>query len=201
MHKLNRLIALTLMLLLTSCMTTPSNQHPPLNQTLSLNNRTQSLTAIQNWNLDGVIAVRHNREAWSANWQWQQNQKQYLISFFGPLGSNAFKLSGNATQVTLATSDGKKYTSATPETLLAEQLGWTLPVTGLYYWIRGLPVPNAPAETRFDAYNHLTYLAQDGWRIQFLRYTSIHNTDVPSKIFLSSSGLSVKVIVNRWIID
>ena len=67
--------------------------------------------------------------------------------------------------------------------------------------IRGLPVPSTPAQTRFDAYNHLTYLVQDGWRIQFLRYTSIRNTDVPSKIFLSNAQLNVKVIVNRWIID
>ncbi|MEO8400712.1 MAG: lipoprotein insertase outer membrane protein LolB [Gammaproteobacteria bacterium] len=170
----------------------------PQNQTQTTEKRVVNLSSIKNWELKGLIAVRANKSAWSANWQWQQTQKNYTISLIGPLGSNSLKLTGAPNQVLLETSDGKKLTSTSPESLLEQQLGWQLPVSNLYYWIRGLPVPNTPAQKHYDAFNHLTDLSQDGWTIQYLRYTSINHIDVPNKIYLANTKMNVKIVINQW---
>ncbi|EKD73999.1 MAG: hypothetical protein ACD_45C00115G0002 [uncultured bacterium] len=192
------MVIITSSLLLASCASLPTQPQPPQNQSLSWENRVSTLSGIQNWDLKGLIALRTAKNAWSANWQWQQVKHTYMISLFGPLGSNSFRLTGNPQNVLLETADGKKITAAHPESLLTEQLGWQLPVSYLHYWIRGLPVPNLAARKQFDAYHHLTLLMQQGWTIRYLNYVSVGHTDLPSKIFLANRALQVKIIISQW---
>ncbi len=187
---------------LTSCASLSSTQPPKtitpaLNESVSWENRVSVLSNIQNWDLKGLISIRNARDAWSANWHWQQHQQHYTIDLFGPMGSNAIQLAGTPSNVTLTTSDGKKLDSTSPESLLEKQLGWRLPVSNLYYWVRGLPVPNVAAQKQFDSSNRLTILVQQGWRIEYLRYTT-QKTDLPAKIRLNNSALNVKIIINQW---
>jgi outer membrane lipoprotein LolB len=197
--RIHHLLSLIFLVALTSCATIPSFKQPaPQNQSITWDNRVSTLSNIQNWDLKGLIAIRTNKDAVSANWQWQQKANHtYTISLFGPLGANSLQLTGEPNHVLLETSDGKKFTANSPESLL-EQQGWRLPVSHLYYWIRGLPAPNIPAQKNFDAYNHLTTLIQQGWRIEYPRYLSIHNIDLPGKIVLTNAELNVKIIINQW---
>jgi len=184
---------------LTSCSSIPTKQTSlePTQPTAGLS-RTEQLSRIKNWDLKGLIAIRNTKEAWSANWQWHQNQNNYTIGLFGPLGSHSIQLTGSPNSVLLETSEGKKVTASSPETLLEQQLGWRLPVSSLYYWIRGLPVPNIPAQKQLDDSQRITVLAQQGWRIEYLRYSSINQIDLPSKMILNNSALNVKIIINLW---
>lgn len=161
-------------------------------------NRVSVLSNIQNWDLKGLIAIRNSRDAYSANWQWQQNQKNYAINLIGPLGSNSIQLTGSPNQVLLQTSDGKKSTSTSPENLLEQQIGSRVPVSSLYYWIRGLPVPGIAAQKQLDASNRLSVLIQQGWRIEYSRYSSINHVDLPAKMILNNAALNVKIIINHW---
>jgi outer membrane lipoprotein LolB len=106
--------------------------------------------------------------------QWHQTHRNYTIGLIGPIGSNAIQLTGSPGSVLLETSDGKKFKSTSPETLLEQQLGWRLPVSSLYYWVRGLPVPDVSAQKQLDASGRVTTLAQQGWRIEYSRYTTVN---------------------------
>ncbi|EKD54272.1 MAG: outer membrane lipoprotein LolB [uncultured bacterium] len=189
-------IATSYALFLTSCASISTA--PPQNQPLSWEHRAAVLSNIQQWNLKGLIALRTSQNAWSANWQWQQTKNNYTILLFGPLGSNSLKLTGNSGGVLLEMADGKRLTARDPESLLARQLGWRLPVSFLRYWVRGLPVPTLPAQKQFDDYHHLAVLMQNDWTIRYLRYTSINGMDVPNKIFLTNPNMSVKIIISEW---
>ncbi len=186
--------------LLTSCASFSTHEEAPQNQSLPWDKRAKTLATIENWDLNGLIAIHSmaKNDAWSAHWQWQQHKNHYTISLVGPLGSGGLTLAGTPRIVTLKTSDGKQFTASSAETLLAQQLGWHLPVANLYYWVRGLPAPTVPAAKQFDAYHHLIELRQSGWIIQYLRYTSIQQIDVPSKIYLTNPDLNVKIIINQW---
>jgi outer membrane lipoprotein LolB len=185
---------------IASCATTPTNKTLPQNQSQTWGSRVQTLSNVQNWDLSGMIGIRNNakNDHLSANIKWQQHNKQYSILLFGPLGAGSIKLTGQPGLVKLENSDGKTYTAASPEQLVAQQTHWYLPVSNLYYWIRGLPVPNVPAKTHFDTLNHLDTLQQQGWQVQYLHYTSINNVDIPNKIFLFNRELNVKIIINDW---
>lgn len=193
---------LWLILFFTFCLTSCANLTPaplaPQNQSQSWEERAQHLSQIKNWSLKGALAIRQGNNSGTATLSWQQNNHSYHITLFGPLGTHSYELTGSPGQVDLASSDGKHFQAKNPEDLLAEQVGWRLPVSNLFYWVRGLPSPNTSAKKEFDSFNHLKVLTQEGWVIQYLRYTSVNNIDVPSKIFLNYPDLNVKIIINRW---
>jgi len=177
---------------------------PPHYSAITWKEREKILTGIQNWNINAVIAVRTSagNQGGSANLQWQQKYKNYTILVFGPLGANLIKLSGQLSDqpgsVILETANGQKMTASSIEQLLAQQTGWQLPVSSLYYWIRGLSVPNLPAEKQFDPYFHLVKLNQQGWTVSFLYYTTINQIDLPMKILLENSRMKIKMNINQW---
>lgn len=184
---------------LTSCATIPATPEPQ-NKTQEWNTRSRSLSEVQQWQLKSLIAIRNiaKNDSVTANLQWQQTAGHYSILVFGPFGAGSAKLNGGPGNVTLETSDGKTFHGSSPEQILAEQTNLNLPVSNLFYWIRGLPAPGASAKKQFDAYHHLIALQQQGWQIQFLSYTSANQIDVPNKIFLSNSQFDVKIIIKEW---
>lgn len=197
MHTQRFLLFLSL-LWLTSCATVSEQPQTALNQNMTWGTRVQKLSSLQTWDLKGMIAIREAHDAVSANLQWQQKYRNYHIALFGPMGTNSYELTGQPGKVELAAANGKHTNANSPEELLAQQAGWRLPVSNLYYWIRGLPVPDLPAQKQLDAYNHLIQLNQQGWNIHYLRYTSVNNIDLPSKIFLNNPDLNVKIVISQW---
>lgn len=197
-HLLKLFPSLFGMLILAGCATVSSTQPAAENKSVGWEDRTTALSNIKNWDLHGLIAVHARNDAFSANWHWQQlANHDYTIEMFGPMGSNSLQITGTPSHVTLETSDGKKASASSPETLLQQQVGWQLPVSNLYYWIRGLPVPNVSAQKHFDAYHHLTTLVQQDWTVQYLRYTAVNHVDLPSKMVLTNPAINIKLIINH----
>lgn len=169
----------------------------PLNQRMSWQARQHQLHPIQHWTINGAMGINMPNYAQAASMVWQQQARDYQVSLFGPFGVGRTTLTGTPTAVTLLAS-GKQYKAKTPEKLMQEVLGWQLPVTNLYFWVRGLPAPNSPATTTFDAFHHLTELKQQGWKILYLRYTAIKGVDLPSKLVLQHGQLQVKFVIAKW---
>ncbi len=197
MRLINPIILLLCLIWLSSCATTPAATAPQ-NEDIAWDNRVQLLSNIQKWDLKGLIAIRNERDAGTASLNWQQDHQNYTLSLFGPLGVEAYKMVGGPGMVQLTDPKGKTFSAATPELLVAEQTGWQLPVSSLYYWIRGLSVPGVPAKKQFDHFHHITDLSQQGWQIHYLRYTSIDQVDLPSKIFMDYAALNIKIIISEW---
>jgi len=200
MRTLIRILALScvyflLTSVITGCKTITS---PTPAAKLAWKEREQRLNRIQAWHLNGKVGIQTANDSGSASLDWIQQSSRYHFSLLGPLGSGGFQLSGQPGRVTLVTSDGKQYTAANPEQLLAQRTGFHLPVSYLYYWIRGLPAPNAPSQNQWDTYNRLTSLVQDGWRVQFLSYVNTGGIDLPEKLTITSTSLKVKMIVYEW---
>ncbi len=157
------------------------------------------LNQIQQWQLTGKIGVQTPENAGSATLNWVESQQHhYTLSLVGPLGAGGVTLTGQPGLVTMDTADGKHYTAQTPEQLLTEQIGWDLPVSYLYYWIRGLPVPDLPSQTQFDTSHRLTWLVQQHIQVHYLSYTHVGMIDLPNKIFITSPLVKIKIIIYNW---
>lgn len=184
--------------LFTGCSTMSTTPAPPAAPKATWQDRQLSLNHIQSWWLSGKIGVQTANDAGSASVDWTQSARGYTISLLGPLGSHGMKLTGNASHVTLQTSDGKQYNANSAEQLLAKQWGFHLPVSNMTYWVRGLPVPGVTANTQFDQFGRLTRLAQQGWSIDYLSYANTNGIDLPERIAITSPALRVKIIINQW---
>ena len=199
MQKLRCYILIFLALFLAGCATV-REQPALLNQPISWQERSMMLAQLHNWNISAIMAIQTHTgtEGGTANLKWQQYNQNYNLLLYGPLGADAVKITGQPGHVSLETADGKKFTAATPELLLAQQTGWRLPVSDLYYWIRGLPTKGPSSAMQFDLSHRLTHLDQAGWTIDFLRYSTVNQMDLPTKLTLATKDIKVKIIINQW---
>jgi len=194
------MVILCISFLLIGCATTPMAT-APLNQKISWQARQAQLAQVQNFQAQGMIGIRYQQRAESANVTLTQTGENYDVELYGPLGADRVVLIGSPGQVTLKTSDGNITHAKTPEILLQQRLGWSLPINNLYYWLRGLPAPKIKNTLTFDAYHHLVKLQQQGWVIRYARYAAVDHTDLPTKIFMEQANVHATIVISQWKIN
>lgn len=194
-----RTLALCLLLtILGGCSLQPRTELPPPS-TISWEEHQSRLQQLNTWELNGKIGIRTREDAHSANLYWHQQEYRYEIEMSGPLGQGGAHLEGQPGQVKLDISGEPSYHATSPEQLLLDRLGWSLPVTQAYWWVRGLPAPDSPHEFLLSD-NRLAQLTQDGWVIHYLSY-SLAPQPLPQKIRMSRDGLQITLIIREWITD
>ena len=192
-----RHLSLILCLGLAGCATI---SQPPAERLLPLPpSQTGSLktSQLRAWDIQGAIAVRTEQKGWNASFNWSQKYANYCLNIFGPLGSHRISLIGNNQYAILTTAD-KKYKAANAETLLAQQLGWYMPVNNIHYWIQGLPAPGDIHHLTRNAQGQLMSIDQQGWHIEYLSYDNINGLDLPTLIELQNSRIFIRIAIHQW---
>ena len=174
-------------LLLAGCASTPAPQSG------------QSAAALSAWQLNGRVSLTRGEEGWHASLHWQEQADSYFLKIAGPLGQGGFQLNGDSLGVVLVDADGNTFAARDADTLLQQVTGWQLPVTGLRYWIRGLPAPAAgAAQAHRDESGRLSQLTQSGWIIKYNRYQLVNGLSMPDKLQLLHDDVSVRIVVDKW---
>lgn len=200
---MQKIIGLILTLFLAGCTSflhqTPITQS--VNHYLPWAERKTQLNTLDKWQANGNIAIHNsNSLGVNASFSWQQIKRNYKLRIFGPFGTQSILLSGNPQQVTLTTHN-QVFNSDNPESLLEQQSGLHLPVSQLYFWLRGLPTPQLRYTVNLDAYNRLLKLRQSGWRIDYLHYTNVGKLDIPDQILLTHKLWKIRILITRWNIN
>lgn len=164
--------------------------------------RQSTLARLTQWQADGRIGVVNSQDGWHASFQWAQQDPTYRIDIIGPLGQGRITIQGDEREVSIQTQDGQRSTAPDPDLLLEQTLGLRLPVTGLRYWVRGLPAPGPTALLQTDAAGRLTRLEQNGWVIEYPSYapSSVFNLDLPERIVARRLDLGVKLVIEQWML-
>ncbi len=197
-RKFSRKGAILSIVLLASCATTHEESKP-----IDVNNaweiRQAKLSNIQTWGMSARIAVRLQDGGWQAGIRWRQQNEHYELDLLDPFQRKMAKLNGGPYWVNLTTSKGQTARAANAESLLAKMLGYSLPVAGLRYWVRGIPDPQAKVdELQLDAVGRLIGLKQSGWKVDYQRYQDSIQLAMPEKFTLKNQLVKVKVVVNSW---
>lgn len=194
-----KLISIVLILFLAACAPTPSVTTTQPQKILSWPQRQAQLSTIHNWTLSSAFSVRDQQRVSMASLTWQQQGSYFTQRIAGPFNLGGVLIKGTPGQVTLIKSANEQYSASSPEALLQEQLNLRLPISNLYYWIRGIPVPGvAISQQQFDQANHLVSFRQSGWQINYLNFTTVNGIDLPSSMQLTSSQLQVKIVIKQW---
>lgn len=157
-----------------------------------------TLETLHDWQVQGRVAMRTADEGWSASFDWQQRGAEYRIRLRGPFGQGALELHGNASGVWLQQAEQSPVFALDAETLLEQQTGWRLPVSGLGAWLRGMPVAGSEPVVQWDAQGRLQHLAQNDWQIDYQRYLEKDELMLPQKLRLQRDSVSVKLIIDDW---
>jgi outer membrane lipoprotein LolB len=192
------LILLVAVMTLAACTTTPPHQFVT-DPDKKWEQRKAELSEINDWLLNGRIAIINGQESWHLSMDWQRHSDKYILDLSGPFGAGHAQLTGTAEGVILVDSDGNYFYADTPDRLLQEVTGLRIPVKSLLYWMRGLPNWNATKEKQqLDNFGRLALLQQDGWRVRFKKYIDVEKHELPQKIFIEGFDLKVKIFVDEW---
>ncbi len=185
---------------LSACMSLPFVKpvEVPENRVINWYERRLSLEQRPDWKTQGRIALQVSNDAWSASISWRQVGGLYEIAIYGPLGRPRFLVEGGNHQIALTTGQGKKFAATDARRLIEQHMGWSVPVSGLRYWLLALLEPHRPGQQLFDDEGRLVELRQSGWKISYRDYRSVNGIDMPQKIRMEHDKLTVKLIFKDW---
>jgi len=157
------------------------------------------IEAISHWRADGRVAIQRGNEGWSATLRWQKSDEEFLLRLIAPLGRGTYQITGNNQQVQFIAPSGEQFYSSDAESLMNEQLGWSIPLAGAEYWLRGVIAPSSSARSvnRGDD-GLLLDMEQAGWRISVLRRMQVDEFALPAKLFMHHGDLKVRIVVTKW---
>jgi outer membrane lipoprotein LolB len=157
----------------------------------------EQLAALDTWILVGKAGLRTPQESTSANLDWSQHPHYYRMLISGPFGSGRNLLEGREGRFSLTNADGR-FVAETPEALMQEQLGWSLPVSSLSDWIRGLPAGHSQYQLEHDDSGFPQRLRQDGWDIDYRDWIQVESLWLPRRLIMEYDDLRVTLVVTEW---
>jgi outer membrane lipoprotein LolB len=187
-----RLAALVcLSLLLGACVTTrPVTQVPATDWA----GRASFLQNATQWQMSGRAAVAFGTQGWQASLDWRQAQSSAELHLAGPLGIGA--------QVIKQSADGLSLNGAPPSptalSQLQDKLGFALPVDKLRYWLLGVPDPRETFDLERNDQDRARHLSQDGWNVDYDRYTPVAGDQLPARIVLTRADVRVRIVADHW---
>lgn len=192
-HRRSALLALiSVALIVTSgCVSTPKG-----GPTVQLSQ--QQLYELDTWTAEGKLGLRVNGKGNSASFSWQNEGQDYLLRLHGPFGQGKVSLQKENGRVTLESKDHND-TARSPEQLMEDALGWTLPISELVFWIKGLPSRESPVTRQSEnTMGKLETLEQQGWQIHYSDYAMENGAMLPHKIIAKREDVRLVLAIKRW---
>ena len=165
----------------------------------------------QRWQLSGKIGLRTPHLAESAYLNWRQCDDSFSVRISGPLGQTVARIDGRGDRLTLQFEGRGPVTTSEPEALMQQQLGWSLPISALRYWVRAEAAPGGDAEFSGPQQQPNT-LRQQNWQVDYLAYHQNGATILPAKLRLNRDGLirsdegsgnenlQATLLINEWLL-
>lgn len=185
-------------LLLFGC---SARQVSPVNSAaaqLAYQDRVVHLGAVSGWDLAGKLSLDDGHDGGSGKLGWQVRPQSDQLDFRGALGKAAWRLVIDEQGAALHKADGTISRAPDIDQLVLDEVGWTIPVDSLRWWVLGLAAPGTDARLDLDEDGHLVDLKQHGWHISFERYRSFENHQLPGRLVATSGDRRVKLAVIDW---
>lgn len=158
--------------------------------------RLGSLTA---WDLSGKLSLDDGHDGGSGKLGWQVRPEFDQLDFRGALGKGAWRLVLDEHGAELHKADGTVTLVPDIDELVLDEVGWSIPVDSLRWWVLGLAAPGPYGRLELDEGGHLMDLKQHGWDISFDRYRTFTNHDLPGKLVATQGDRRVKLAVLDWV--
>jgi outer membrane lipoprotein LolB len=162
--------------------------------------RQQALLDFNTWDIHARAAIRLKGQAYNMGLSWQRQAENSMILLEAPFGQGIFRIeSGTGGVYRLRLPDGRVFERSTAEALLEDMVGWSLPISGLEYWIRGIPHPGSAYSHKLDFEGRARAIKQDDWDISYLDYYAREEApQLPRRVKLISESVTLKLIIEHW---
>ncbi len=163
--------------------------------------RRVKLAELTHWRLDGRIAVQTPDDAFQASLFWEHERQQDRVRISGPFSQGALSIILQDDLIFIRDSSGNTKSSRNVSALLHQELGFSVPLASLRYWVLGIPAPfAAPGQVSYDPSGLVRRLRQDGWRLDFQTFVPADGYVLPQKLAAQGQDLKLKLFVDDWVI-
>jgi len=195
---LARIFSLIFALLVTACSSVPSGETSQAKRISLYAAKSGALAEVERWALKGRLAVSDGEDGGSGHLSWLKNGKTSSMNFHGALGRGAWQLNAGENGAVLEWANGEVHRADTVGELIEQQLGWTIPVNALTWWVRGLAAPGDWGLRQLDEHGNLELLSQLGWNIEYGRYRDAGSLSMPVKLTARRQSYTVKLVIQNW---
>jgi len=153
-------------------------------------------------NLAGRLSVNYQKdgkpESITGKFNWQQTPGRVDVSLASPLGQTIAAISVTPESATLTQADRPPRVAKDLETLTAESLGWSLPVSGLRDWLQGYAT-GADGKRFTASPANSNVITKDGWRLRFVSWQEGAGTPQPKRIDADRNDgqeLQIRIVID-----
>lgn len=164
-------------------------------------NRSAKLNATVEWGLVGKISLDDGEQGGSGRLQWDVEPGQSELDFHGALGRGAWHLQITPEAAFLKMADGSEQIAPNVSELIQDQIGWPIPLDALSWWVRGMAAPGVIENEQIGPDGLLISLSQFGWNVDFNRYKSVADLELPIRLNATRDQYRVKLAISRWRLD
>lgn len=191
----NRFLVLACAAVLSACVTTDAN--------LSKEPVAAYREAIE---LNGRLTVNYQKEGQTetltGKFAWNQTPAAVNVSLASPLGQTIATITVTPESATLVQGDRAPRVARDIDTLTAQALGWSLPVSGLRDWLQGYAT-GADGQRFAASPAANTVTTADGWRLTYVSWQDPSAAKpVPKRIDVARvASATVEAMEIRIVID
>lgn len=155
--------------------------------------------------LAGRLQVKYQKDNQpgfvAGNFEWSQQPGNIQVTLASPTGQTMATIQVTPGQATLTQANGAPRTAKDIDTLSAQALGWSLPVSGLRDWLQGYATDASGKRFAASPGNNSVF-TQDGWRLRFVSWQNNQATPMPRVIRAERSAtatteeLAIDIVIN-----
>ena len=152
----------------------------------------KALYTLKKWAFKGRLAIKNDKESWTATIEWTHEEAEDILKLSGPLGQTGGILIVSKEAVILDRGDGKTLHSTDINGFIEQQMGMKIPVQSLRYWVLGLTHPEHKFTNLSDGFG------QNDWIIQYSQMQPFKQHWLPRKLKAFQNKTRLKLIIDQW---
>jgi len=160
--------------------------------------------------LGGRLSIRYQQngkdESLHGSFMWTQTPEHTLLTLLSPLGQIIATVDITSAASTLVRAGRAPRMAANADALIADAIGWPLPIAGLRQWLQGFAIDANGRRIVATPQNADTITTNDGWRIRYAGWQdgdAFPEQDRPKRIDLErftpqAGDISIRIVIDRW---
>lgn len=163
--------------------------------------RSEYLYSQNNWRAQMSLLGMDGEQKFKTRADWTQKNDSYQIKLRDFIGRTIAIVDGQPLAVEVKTSKGQHYQGDNAEALINELFAINIPVSGMRYWLQGVPVPEQPVDrVILNAEGLAESISQQGWEITYPHYQFNEPYKMPGHVQLEFENIKLSVKITEWVL-
>ena len=120
-----------------------------------------------------------------------------MIEIRAPVSKQTWRLIMRGGELVLEGARREPVRGADAEALLADEVGWRLPIAEMQHWVRG-GTAHPDAHVSLDARGLPREIVEGGWRVEYRAFDETQSPPLPTRIAAERAPYKVRLAIAEW---